>query len=117
MVGAPNKPLELPIFPLLLGRKIVAGSCTGGMKETQAMINFAAKQNITSHIELIPIHYVNTAIERLLKSFFSFFDFSIQNLNRGLRIRTSKDIEFAFYVKDRRRKKVLAPMISTRLAS
>ncbi|KAF4392897.1 hypothetical protein G4B88_011892 [Cannabis sativa] len=57
MVGAPNKPLELPIFPLLLGRKIVAGSCTGGVKETQAMINFAAKQNITSHIELIPIHY------------------------------------------------------------
>ncbi|KAM6564005.1 hypothetical protein CsatB_024003 [Cannabis sativa] len=68
MVGAPNKPLELSIFPLLLGRKIVGGSCTGGMKETQEMINFAAKHNITSHIELIPIHYVNTAMERLLKS-------------------------------------------------
>ncbi|KAF4403942.1 hypothetical protein G4B88_014398 [Cannabis sativa] len=84
----------MPLIGLL--RKIVAGSCIGGMKETQAMINFAAKQNITSHIELIPIHYVNTAMERLLKSFFSFFDFSIQNLNRGLRIRTSKDIEFHF---------------------
>ncbi|KAF4369523.1 hypothetical protein F8388_019392 [Cannabis sativa] len=74
-----------------LRRKIVAGSCIGGMKETQAMINFAAKQNITSHIELIPIHYVNTAMERLLKSFFSFFDFSIQNLNRGLSLILKKE--------------------------
>ncbi|XP_062100754.1 probable mannitol dehydrogenase isoform X2 [Humulus lupulus] len=68
MVGAPDKPLELPVFPLLLGRKIVAGSCTGGMRETQEMINFAAKHKITSHIEVIPIHYVNTAMERLHKS-------------------------------------------------
>ncbi|PON40955.1 Alcohol dehydrogenase superfamily, zinc-type [Parasponia andersonii] len=67
MVGAPNKPLELPVFPLLLGRKIVAGSCIGGIKETQEMMDFAAKHKITSEIEVIPIDYVNTAMERLLK--------------------------------------------------
>ncbi|EXC35406.1 putative mannitol dehydrogenase [Morus notabilis] len=67
MVGAPDKPLELPVFPLLLGRKMVAGTVTGGMKETQEMIDFAAKHNITSQIEVIPMDYVNTAMERLKK--------------------------------------------------
>ncbi|PRQ57215.1 putative cinnamyl-alcohol dehydrogenase [Rosa chinensis] len=68
MVGAPEKPLELPVFPLLMGRKMVAGSGIGGMKETQEMINFAAKHNITADIEVIPIDYLNTAMERLAKA-------------------------------------------------
>ncbi|KAK4843471.1 hypothetical protein QYF36_008437 [Acer negundo] len=68
LVGAPEKPLELPVFPLLMGRKIVAGSCIGGMKETREMINFAAKHNIAADIEVIPIDCVNTAMERLLKT-------------------------------------------------
>ena len=51
----------------MAGRKIIAGTCIGGMKETQEMIDFAAKHNITSHIEVIPINYVNTAMERLAK--------------------------------------------------
>ncbi|XP_058187434.1 8-hydroxygeraniol dehydrogenase-like isoform X1 [Rhododendron vialii] len=68
MVGAPNKPLELPAFPLLIGRKAIAGSCIGGMKETQEMIDFAGKHNITPLIEVIPMDYVNTAIERLVKA-------------------------------------------------
>ncbi|KAJ1375667.1 Polyketide synthase, enoylreductase domain [Sesbania bispinosa] len=68
MVGAPGKPLELPVFPLLLGRKIVAGSSIGGMKETQEMIDFAAEHNVKPDIEVIPIDYVNTALERLLKA-------------------------------------------------
>ncbi|KAM1161353.1 hypothetical protein ACFX2B_000468 [Malus domestica] len=67
MVGAPEKPLELPVFPLLVGRKIVAGSGIGGMKETQEMIDFAAKHSITADIEVIPMDYVNIAMERLLK--------------------------------------------------
>uniref|UniRef100_A0A803KXD5 Alcohol dehydrogenase-like C-terminal domain-containing protein n=1 Tax=Chenopodium quinoa TaxID=63459 RepID=A0A803KXD5_CHEQI len=67
MVGAPDKPLELPVLPLLLGRKMVAGSGIGGMKETQEMINFAAKHNIKADIEIIPMDYVNTAMDRLLK--------------------------------------------------
>ncbi|KAA8531258.1 hypothetical protein F0562_005967 [Nyssa sinensis] len=48
MLGAPEKPLELPVFPLLLGRKTVVGSSGGGMKEMQEMIDFAAEHNITS---------------------------------------------------------------------
>ncbi|XP_058081257.1 probable mannitol dehydrogenase isoform X1 [Magnolia sinica] len=68
MVGVPDMPLELPIFPLLLGRKAVAGSVIGGIKETQEMIDFAAKHNITADIEVIQMDYVNTAMERLAKA-------------------------------------------------
>ncbi|XP_054824667.1 probable mannitol dehydrogenase [Prosopis cineraria] len=68
LVGAPEKPLELPVFPLLRGRKTVAGSGIGGMKETQEMVDFAAKHNIRPDIEVIPMDYVNTAMERLLKA-------------------------------------------------
>ena len=45
----------------------MAGSCIGGMKETQEMIDFAAKHNIKADIELIPMDDVNTALERLVK--------------------------------------------------
>ncbi|KAM7487155.1 hypothetical protein LguiB_024639 [Lonicera macranthoides] len=67
LVGAPEKPLELPVFPLLLGRKIVAGTSIGGLKETQEMIDFAAKHKITAEVEVVPMDYVNTAMERLAK--------------------------------------------------
>ncbi|KAL5753289.1 hypothetical protein ACOSQ2_023796 [Xanthoceras sorbifolium] len=50
-VGAPEKPPELPVFPLLMERKIVAGSATRGMKENQEMSNFAAKYNMSVDIE------------------------------------------------------------------
>ncbi|XP_057962260.1 probable mannitol dehydrogenase isoform X1 [Malania oleifera] len=68
MVGAPDRPLELPVYPLLSGRKVVGGSMIGGMKETQEMIDFAATHNITADIEVIPMRYVNTAMERLEKA-------------------------------------------------
>ncbi|WCJ30895.1 cinnamyl-alcohol dehydrogenase [Euphorbia peplus] len=68
LVGAPEKPLELPAFTLLAKRKMIAGSGIGGMKETQEMINFAAEHGITADIEVIPIDYVNTAMDRLLKA-------------------------------------------------
>lgn len=38
------------------------------MKETQEMLDFCAKHNITADIELIRIEEINTAMERLAKS-------------------------------------------------
>ena len=49
------------------GRKTVAGSAAGGLKETQEMIDFAAKHNIRPEIEVISMNYVNIAMERLAK--------------------------------------------------
>ncbi|XP_077219832.1 8-hydroxygeraniol dehydrogenase-like [Tasmannia lanceolata] len=68
VVGATEKPFELPIFPLLIGRKLVAGSAIGGIKETQEMIDFAGQHGITADIEVISMDYVNTALERLHKA-------------------------------------------------
>ncbi|KAL9266595.1 putative mannitol dehydrogenase [Drosera capensis] len=68
MVGAPEKPLELLTMPLLMGRKLIGGSMIGGIKEAQEMIDFAAKHGVTADIEVIPMDYVNTAMERMLKS-------------------------------------------------
>ncbi|KAK1275949.1 putative mannitol dehydrogenase [Acorus gramineus] len=67
-LGPPDKPLELPVFPLVLGGKVIAGSCIGGMKDTQEMIDFAAEHNITAEVEVIKMDYVNTAMERLAKN-------------------------------------------------
>ncbi|KAB1226117.1 putative mannitol dehydrogenase [Morella rubra] len=67
LLGGSEEPLELPVFPLITGRKMVAGSATGGIKEIQEMIEFAAKHNITADIEVISMEYVNTAMERLAK--------------------------------------------------
>ncbi|GAB2253237.1 hypothetical protein Droror1_Dr00006084 [Drosera rotundifolia] len=53
---------------LLLERKLIGGSIIGGIKETQDMIDFAAKHGDTADIEVIPIDYVNTAMERTPKS-------------------------------------------------
>ncbi|KAH9317670.1 hypothetical protein KI387_019439 [Taxus chinensis] len=49
------------------GRKFVGGSSIGGIKETQEMMDFCAEHKISCTIEKIPIDYVNTAIERLVK--------------------------------------------------
>ncbi|KAK3433813.1 hypothetical protein EUGRSUZ_D01089 [Eucalyptus grandis] len=68
MVGAPEKPLELLAFPLLMGKPMIGRKMVGGIKETQEMIDFATKHNIVAYIELIPMDYVNTAMEHLSKA-------------------------------------------------
>ncbi|XP_027178242.1 8-hydroxygeraniol dehydrogenase-like isoform X1 [Coffea eugenioides] len=68
MLGISEKPPELPTIPVIMGRKTIAGSAIGGMKETQEMVDFAAKHNILADIEIIPIDYANTAMERLKKA-------------------------------------------------
>ncbi|XP_020255246.1 8-hydroxygeraniol dehydrogenase-like [Asparagus officinalis] len=67
LLGGASKPLELPAFSIIQGGKILAGSCIGGIKETQEMIDFAAMHNITADVEVIGIDYVNKAMERLDK--------------------------------------------------
>jgi uncharacterized zinc-type alcohol dehydrogenase-like protein len=68
LVGAPEKPLALAAFGLIMGRRSLSGSPIGGIAETQEMLDFCSKHNITSDVEVIPIQKVNEAYERLLKS-------------------------------------------------
>jgi uncharacterized zinc-type alcohol dehydrogenase-like protein len=68
MVGAPEKPLSVPVFGLIMGRRSLSGSPIGGIAETQEMLDFCGAHNITADVEAIPIQKVNEAYERLLKS-------------------------------------------------
>ncbi len=68
MVGAPEKPLSVPVFGLIMGRRSLSGSPIGGIAETQEMLDFCGQHNITADVEVIPIQKVNEAYERLLKS-------------------------------------------------
>ena len=68
MVGAPEQPLALSVFGLIMGRHSVSGSMIGGIAETQEMLDFCGKHKITSDVEVIPIQKVNEAYERLVKS-------------------------------------------------
>jgi uncharacterized zinc-type alcohol dehydrogenase-like protein len=68
MVGAPEKPLPVAVFSLIMGRRSFSGSPIGGLPETQEMLDFCGKNNITADVEVIPIQKVNEAYERLLKS-------------------------------------------------
>jgi alcohol dehydrogenase (NADP+) len=68
LVGAPEKPLALEAFALLFGRRSLSGSPIGGIAETQEMLDFCGKHNITADVEVIPIQKVNEAYERLLKA-------------------------------------------------
>jgi uncharacterized zinc-type alcohol dehydrogenase-like protein len=68
LVGAPEKPLAVAAFNLLMGRRSLSGSPIGGTAETQEMLDFCGKHNITADIEVIPIQKVNEAYDRLLKA-------------------------------------------------
>lgn len=68
LVGLPEHPLPVAPFNVVLQRRSLAGSLIGGIEETQEMLDFCAKHNITADIELIGIDQVNEAYERLLKS-------------------------------------------------
>lgn len=68
MVGAPAKPLPVSVFGLIFKRRSFSGSLIGGIAETQEMLDFCGKHNITADVEVIPIQKVNEAYERMLKS-------------------------------------------------
>jgi uncharacterized zinc-type alcohol dehydrogenase-like protein len=67
-VGAPDRPLSISPFALIMMRRSYAGSVIGSIKETQEMLDFCAKHEIAPDIEMITPHQVNEAYERVLKS-------------------------------------------------
>jgi alcohol dehydrogenase (NADP+) len=67
LVGAPEHPLPVAPFSLIPMRRSFAGSMIGGIPETQEMLDFCGKHNITSDIEMINIQQINEAYDRLLK--------------------------------------------------
>ncbi|MDQ1036488.1 putative zinc-type alcohol dehydrogenase-like protein [Streptomyces sp. V3I8] len=67
-VGAPEEPVALNLFSVIGGRKTLAGSSIGGIRETQEMLDFCAEHGFGAEIELISASEINEAYERVLAS-------------------------------------------------
>jgi alcohol dehydrogenase (NADP+) len=67
LVGLPAEPTAVSAFPLVLGRRSIAGSLIGGIAETQEMLDFCGQHGITADIEMIRMDEINTAYDRMLK--------------------------------------------------
>ena len=65
-IGELDSMLQTP--PMIMGRRSIAGSLIGGIKETQEMLDFCGKHNIVSEIEMIDMQDINKAYERMLES-------------------------------------------------
>jgi uncharacterized zinc-type alcohol dehydrogenase-like protein len=68
LVGAPDKPHAVAAFSLIPKRRSLSGSNIGGIAETQEMLDFCGKHNITADVEVIPIQKVNAAYERMSRA-------------------------------------------------
>ncbi|TLV03815.1 NAD(P)-dependent alcohol dehydrogenase [Dyadobacter luticola] len=66
-VGIPVEPFSLSPFSLLAGNKSVTGSGSGGLLETQEMLDFCAEHNITADVELINAKDIHAAFERMVR--------------------------------------------------
>lgn len=67
-VGLPEKDVLVSFFSLISTRRSLAGSLIGGIPETQEMLDFCSKNNISSDIEIISIQQINHAYTRILNS-------------------------------------------------
>ncbi len=68
IVGAIGEFKSLQSPQMVFGRRAVAGSLIGGIQETQEMLDFCGKHNITSDIEIIAMEKINESYKRMQKS-------------------------------------------------
>ncbi len=59
---------ELNSFPLILGRRRVAGSPIGGIAQTQELLDFCGRKNILPECETIRMDEINEAFRRMERS-------------------------------------------------
>jgi uncharacterized zinc-type alcohol dehydrogenase-like protein len=67
LLGVPPAPTPVHAFSLIGGRKTLAGSLIGGVKETQELLDFCAEKKLAADVEVIPMAKINEAYERMLK--------------------------------------------------
>jgi uncharacterized zinc-type alcohol dehydrogenase-like protein len=68
LLGVPPTDMPPPAVGRFIGNRLtLAGSTIGGIAETQEMLDFCAKHNIVSDIEMIRMDQVNDAYERMLR--------------------------------------------------
>jgi len=67
-VGVPEGPITLSSFPLIVGRRAYAASATGGMPETQEMLDFCAHHKVAPMIETVRADQINEGFARLRRA-------------------------------------------------
>jgi uncharacterized zinc-type alcohol dehydrogenase-like protein len=68
IVGAVEALKKVNGIPLIFRRRALAGSLIGGLPETQEMLDFCGRHDITCDIEKIAMKDVNRAYDRTVKS-------------------------------------------------
>lgn len=66
-VGLPDR-FEVAPYALATGRRSLAGSGSGGTRETREMLQFCADHNITADVEVVGPAQINTALDRLARN-------------------------------------------------
>ncbi len=67
LVGAPQRPLQVPAPMLVLPSKVLRGSNTGGPLQIAEMLDVAARHNVKAQIERFPMGRVNEAVAKVRK--------------------------------------------------
>jgi alcohol dehydrogenase (NADP+) len=67
-LGAPAEPLSVPAFALISGRRSLAGSLIGGIRETQEMLDFCAEHDLGAEVEVISADQIDEAYNRVIAS-------------------------------------------------
>lgn len=68
LLGVPPTDMPPPAVGRMIGNRLtLAASTIGGIQETQEMLDFCAKHNIVSDIEMIRMEQINDAYERMLR--------------------------------------------------
>ncbi|MBK9214095.1 MAG: NAD(P)-dependent alcohol dehydrogenase [Chloracidobacterium sp.] len=68
VVGVPAEPTMFHQGSLIMGNRALVGSLIGGIPETQEMLDFCAKHNITSDVEVISPDRIEEAYDRTIKA-------------------------------------------------
>ena len=68
VIGLPGTPYAVHAGTLLNGRRSLSGSMIGGIPEMQEMLDFCAKHQIVSDVEIIKADYINEAYKRTVAS-------------------------------------------------
>ena len=69
LVGIPAEPHPSPsVVNLIAGRRNLSGSLVGGIRETQAMLDFCAAHDLVPDIETIAMRDIDTAFTRMAKN-------------------------------------------------
>ncbi len=66
VVGAPDGPIVVPPFPLLLGRRTVTGWPSGTGMDSEETLNFSALAGVKPMIETFPLEKAEEAYERMM---------------------------------------------------